>query len=194
MYNGWTMRKFLTILATFTMTALPAFGDTGWNTFTGYAKNQIVFNIGQGVDSGFLLPPPVKPVPFYIMHLQYSQPTTFFSLPARQSLNIAQTIGFGEKYGWKWEDYTIPMVMLSGDVRLSEYKNLYVAMGAGVGLQAQQNERLGAKLLFQFKLLAGYHFNERWGMEIFVQHFSNANTALENYSYAFYGAGITYSF
>ena len=86
------------------------------------------------------------------------------------------------------------MVMLSGDVRLSEYKNLYVAAGAGVGMQAQQNERLGAKLLFQFKITVGYHINNNWGIEAFMHHFSNGNTALENYSYAFYGLGVTYSF
>ena len=188
------MREYLVILALCITTALPAFGADKWNAFTGYAKNQIAFNIGQGIDSGFLLPPPVRPVPFSMLHIQYSQPTTFFGLPARQSLNIAQTLGFGEKYGWNWDDYTIPMVFLSGDVRLSEYRGLYVAAGAGVGLQAQQNERLGAKLLFQFKLLAGYHINCKWGIEAFIHHFSNANTAPENYSYAFYGLGVTYSF
>ncbi len=188
------MRMFIAILAIFITTTLPAAAADKWNAFTGYAKNQIAFNIGQGFDTGFLLPPPTRPVPFYLLHLQYSQPTTFFGLPARQSLNIAETLGFGRKYGWNWDDYTIPMVFLSGDVRLSEYRGLYVAAGAGVGLQAQENERLGAKLLFQFKLLAGYHINCRWGIEAYVSHFSNANTAPENYSYAFYGMGVTYSF
>ena len=176
------------------MTALPAMAGNAWNTFTGYAKNQLSFFLGQGIDSGLIVPPPLKPVPFYLLHLQYSQPTTFFGLPARQSLNIAQTLGLGSAYGWEWDKYTIPMIFMSGDVRLSEYKNLYVAAGAGVGVQAQQNERLGAKLLFQFKIMAGYHLNDRWGIEVFMHHFSNANTAIENYSYAFYGLGVTYSF
>ncbi len=169
-------------------------GSATRNTFTGYYKNQIAFNFGQGIDSGFLLPPPLKPVPFYLLHLQYSQPTTFFGLPARQSINIAQTMGFGKKYGWNWEKYTIPMAFLSGDVRLSEYKNFYVSAGAGVGMQAQQNERLGAKLIFEFKLTGGYHINDNWGLELSMHHFSNGNTAEENYSYAFYGLGVTYSF
>ena len=86
------------------------------------------------------------------------------------------------------------MVFLSGDVRLSEYKNIYVSAGAGVGMQAQQNERLGAKLIFQFKLVGGYHINNNWALELFMHHFSNGNTAPENYSYAFYGLGVTYSF
>ncbi len=86
------------------------------------------------------------------------------------------------------------MIYLSEDVAFGCYENWYFAAGAGMGLQAQQNERLGAKLLFQFKLTAGYHINDRTSVEGFVQHFSNANTADANYSYAFYGFGITYNF
>ena len=67
-------------------------------------------------------------------------------------------------------------------------------MGAGVGLQAQQNDRIGSKLVFQFKVTFGYNFNEKWAAELFIQHFSNANTADENNSYAFYGLGLTCNF
>ena len=192
-YNIYLMKRIIAIFAGLfvcgsVLAAKPS------NPFTREYKNQISFNLGQGIDSGIIVPLPLRPVPFYIMHLQYSQPATFFKLPARQSLNIAQTLGFGSKYGWDWDEYTIPMVFLSEDIALSYYKNVYVAAGIGVGLQAQQNERLGAKLLFQFKLMGGYHINEKWAVELFMQHFSNANTATENYSYAFYGAGVTYNF
>ena len=160
----------------------------------GYYKNQLTLNLGQGVNSGFIVPPPTQLVPFYLVHLQYSTPTTFFSLPARQSVNIAQTIGLGSRYGWHWDKYTIPMAFLSEDIALFKTKSFYFSGGTGVGLQAQQNERLGAKLLFMFKLAAGWHLNEHWGLEVFMHHFSNANTARENYSYAFYGLGTTYNF
>ena len=186
------VKKIITILLC--AFSLPALAGTENHALTGYYKNQIAFNFGQGVNSGFIIPPPTQLVPFYIFNIQYSQPTTFFSLPARQSLNIAQTLGFGSKYGWHWSDYTIPMVLLSGDVVLASYKDLYFTGGAGVGLQAQENERLGAKLLFQFKLIAGWHIDDKWSAEFFIQHFSNANTADENYSYAFYGLGVTYNF
>lgn len=192
MYNICLMKKIIAILLC--AVSLPALADTKPHALTGYYKNQITFNLGQGVNSGFIVPPPTQIVPFYLLHLQYSQPTTFFGLPARQSLNIGQTLGFGNKYGWHWHDYTIPMIVLSGDVLLASYQKVYFTGGAGVGLQAQENERLGAKLLFQFKLTAGWHINQRWGLELFMQHFSNANTAKENYSYAFYGLGMTYNF
>lgn len=164
------------------------------NPFMGKYENQIALNIGQGVNSGFLIPPPTQLVPFYFLHFQYSQPTTFFKLPARQSINIGQTLGFGQKYGWDWDKYTIPMIFFSEDIVLLQGKKWYYSTGMGVGLQAQQNERIGSKLLFQFKLIYGYKINEKVNLEIFMQHFSNANTAIENNSYAFYGLGMTYNF
>jgi len=164
------------------------------NPFLGTYQNQLAFGIGQGFDTGILLPPPVRPVPFYIGTIQYSQPTTFFRIPARRSLNVSMTVGLYEKYGWKWQDYSIPMAYATEDIALFRYESLYAGLGAGVGLQAQENERLGAKLVFQFKLTFGYNFNDKWATEFFIQHFSNANTADENNSYAFYGLGITYNY
>ena len=83
---------------------------------------------------------------------------------------------------------------LTEDIAIFRYRHLYMAMGAGAGLQAKENKRLGTKLLFQFKVTFGYNFNRRWASELFIQHFSNANTADENNSYAFYGLGLTYNF
>lgn len=160
----------------------------------GTYQNQIAFGLGQGFDTGILLPPPVRPVPFYIATIQYSQPTTFFRIPARRSLNISGTIGLYEKYGWEWQDYSIPMIYATEDIALFRYKRVYAGMGAGAGLQAKENERLGAKLIFEFKVTFGYNFNEQWAAELFIQHFSNANTADENNSYAFYGLGFTYNY
>ena len=185
------MKKIALTILLIACTA-PALADT--NPFMGDNQNQVALHLGQGVNSGFLIPPPTQLVPFYMIHFQYSQPTTFFKLPARQSINIGQTLGFGKKYGWHWDKYTIPMIFLSEDIALFHGNRWYFATSIGVGLQAQQNERLGAKLLMQFKLFGGYRIDDHWGVEVFMQHFSNANTAPENNSYAFYGAGFTYSF
>lgn len=164
------------------------------NPFMGNYADQVAFSIGQGFDTGWLLPPPVRPVPFYIGTITYSQPTTFFRIPARRSINVSETVGFGEKNGWKWQDYTIPMIYLTEDIALFKYQRIYMGMGAGAGLQAHENKRLGAKLIFQFKVTFGYNFNKRWAGEFFIQHFSNANTAEDNHSYAFYGLGFTYNY
>ena len=160
----------------------------------GKYQNQFAFGAGQGFDNGILLPPPLKIVPFYILNIQYSQPTTFFSMPARQSINISQTIGMGNKYGWNWTHFSIPIAYLSEDIALFKIDKFYMGTGAGIGLQAHQNERISSKLIFTFKVTFGYNINDRWSGELFIQHFSNANTSDENNSYAFYGFGFTRNF
>ena len=164
------------------------------NPFMGKYKNQMAFAIGQGFDTGILLPPPVRPVPFYIGTIQYSQPDTFFRIPARRSINISETLGTDRKGEWDWRKYTVPIIYLTEDIPLFKIYDFYMGVGAGAGLQAKENKRLGSKLLFQFEVVFGYNFNEKWGAEFFIQHFSNANTADENNSYAFYGLGVTYNF
>lgn len=164
------------------------------NPFTGTYQNQMFYGIGQGFDTGILLPPPIRPVPFYIGTITYSQPTTFFRIPARRNLNISETLGLGKKNGWNWSKYTIPIGYVTEDIALVRYHRFYMGTGAGVGLQAKENERLGAKLVFQFKVTFGINITKEWATELFIQHFSNANTAEDNHSYAFYGIGLTHNF
>lgn len=164
------------------------------NPFMGKYENQLFFGVGQGFDTGILFPPPVRPVPFYIGTVTYSQPTTFFRIPARRSINVSQTVGLGEKNGWHWDDYTIPIGYLTEDIALLRYKRFYLGSGAGIGLQVKENARLGAKLVFEFKFTIGCNITREWATEIFIQHFSNANTADDNHSYAFYGIGLTHNF
>lgn len=185
------MNKFLCCIFLISATTT-ANADTN-PFFNGY-DNQIAVNFGWGVDSGFLLPAPVRWAPFIMLNAGYSQPTEFFRLPARRTLNITQTLGMGTSRGWHWDKYTIPIVTLSEDVILAHGKNWYFYSGLAVGMQAQQNERIGSKLLFGFKLGTGYKLSECTNLELFMQHYSNGNTAPENNSYAFFGTGLTYSF
>ena len=57
-----------------------------------------------------------------------------------------------------------------------------------------ENERIGTKLLFGFKLLAGYKIFDKFNTELFMQHFSNGETSVNNFSYNFLGFGISYNF
>ena len=124
------MKKIICALSVFML----ATGNLAANVvnpfFDGY-ENQVAFNFGFGVNSGFLLPPPTQFVPFNMMHVQYSQPTTFFRMPARQSLNIVQTLGHGSKYGWHWDKYTIPMAVLSEDISFWYGCDWYTFAGLG---------------------------------------------------------------
>ena len=164
------------------------------NPFFNEYDNQIVFNVGTGTNHGFLISMPTQFVPFTIMHFQYSQPSCFFRIPARISLNVFQTIGYGEKYGWDWRDFTIPIAMVSADISLIHWNNWNLFMGFGAGFQAQQNDRIGSKLIFGFKVGTAYRMSDCTSIEFFIQHMSNGNTAPENNSYAFYGIGFAYNF
>lgn len=191
------MRKNVLILTAILLPNL-AFADSCFlperNPFMDKYENQMFYGVGQGFDTGILLPPPVHPVPFYIGTVRYSQPTTFFRIPARRNLNVSMTAGFGDKNGWQWRDYTTPIGYLTEDIALFRYKRLYMGTGAGAGLQVRENKRLGAKLVFEFQVTIGYNITREWAAELFIQHFSNANTADENNSYAFYGIGLTHNF
>ena len=188
------LRVMKKILCALCALSVPTFTHADTNPFFNGYDSQFAANFGWGVDNGFLLPAPIRWVPFIMLNVQYSQPTTFFRLPARQSLNITQTLGFGTSRGWHWDKYTIPIATISQDVILAHNKNWYFYSGLSMGFQAQQNERIGSKLLFGFKLGAGYKLSECTNLELFMQHYSNGNTAPENNSYAFFGTGLTYSF
>ena len=184
------MRKsFCVFLACFIVSA-----NADENPFFNGYDNQIVFNIGTGTNHGFLISPPTEFVPFGVVQFQYSQPANFFRLPARMSLNVFQTFGYGKRYGWDWRDFTIPIAMVSGDVSLFSGYNWYTFRGFGVGFLAQQNDRIGSKLIFGFKVGGAYRMSECSAIEFFMQHMSNGNTAPENNSYAFYGIGFAYNF
>lgn len=179
----------------------PAIADD--NPFFGTARNQIAVNIGQGFNSFSLIPTPDMPVPFNMIQIQYSQPTEFFRMPARRSLNAIQTIGYGKKYQytdyvktfeWDWTKYSEQIALLSEDVILYNTTKFYFGAGLAVGIQGQENEREGTKFLTGFKLLAGYKISEKFNSELFMQHFSNGSTDPQNYSYNFWGLGVSYNF
>lgn len=196
--NNYTLYAIIQIMRK-TVTILPlllfcTYANGEINPFFNGYTNQISFNVGAGVNSGFLIPPPSQFVPYTMFQFQYSQPTTFFRLPARKSISAIINVGRGEKYGWNWDDYSIPIAMLSEDVIPLYGNNWYTFIGLSIGMQAQQNARIGSKLVFGFKLGAGYRISECTSIEAFMQHMSNGNTAPENNSYAFYGLGISYNF
>ena len=195
-------RAFLTLLAIGLLAAAPVWA--AYNPFfPGGHRNQFSVHVGKGNNHGWLVPPPSMWVPFAMVHLQYSQPTTFFRLPARQSLGVVQTVGWGSKYRipwsepgtyWNWKNYSIPIAVLGKDVILHSNERWYYGAGISVGMQAQENERIGSKLVFGFKLLAGRRLTDTLSLEFIIQHFSNGNTAPENNSYAFYGIGLAWNF
>ena len=129
-----------------------------------------------------------------MLYFQYSQPTEFFRLPARRSLNLIQTIGYGATGKWHWKDYSVRIATLSNDIILYSTDKFYFGNGFAIGFQRTENERIGTKLLFGLKLLMGYKISERFNTELFMQHFSNGETDSNNWSYNFFGLGVSYNF
>ena len=175
------------------------------NIFFGDKQNQVSFTLGQGFDSGelILFLHMDRPAPYYMLNFSYSQPTTFFRLPARQTINLVKTIGFGSsdydgKCGYRkacnWEDYGAEIFMLSEDFALYHTTRWYFGAGGGVAVQGRYNERLNTKFLLGFRMFAGYKFSEYWATEFVMQHFSNGDTGTRNLVYDFYGLSAVYSF
>jgi hypothetical protein len=175
------------------------------NPFFGASQNQIMLNIGQGFDSGELIiwEHINKPAPFYMAQVSYSQPTTFFRMPARQSISGIKTQGFANgDYNNKcvfsgkceWKNYSNEIFMLSEDVALLYNDRWYFGAGIGAAMAGKQTERENTKFLLGFKLFVGYRFAENWNAELFMQHFSNGDTGEENNVYDFLGFGAAYNF
>lgn len=175
------------------------------NTFFGEKQNQLSMTIGQGFDSGELIA--IKHLkhiaPYYMFNFQYSQPTTFFRLPARQSINLVKTIGLKDKnynggcrhgIDCEWTEYGAEIFMLSGDVSLYNTKRWYFGTGMGAAIQGKENERLDTKFLLGFRLFAGYKLDESWNLELVMQHFSNGDTGVQNNVYDFWGISAAYNF
>ncbi len=198
------MRKITVFFLTMLLIANAGAADMPKNPIFGERQNQIILNIGQGVNNFGLIPVPEMFVPFNMIQLTYSQPVTVFRLPARQNFSAIQTIGYGSKYQytdyngtfeWNWSDYATQIAMISWDVIFLHTERWYFGVGAGVAIQGQQNDREGTKFLLPFKLFTGYRITDGWNIELFTQHFSNGDTGgSANYSYNFIGLGVGYNF
>jgi hypothetical protein len=195
--------KLFSFCAALSLFCMPVFA--GSNPFFGEKQNQLSFTLGQGFDSGELIA--IKHLncvaPYYMLNFQYSQPTTFFRLPARQSINVIKTIGLhnknyngGCRHGvdCEWKEYGAEIFMLSGDVSLYNTSKWYFGTGMGMAIQGKENDRLDTKFLLGFRLFTGYKMNESWNLELVMQHFSNGDTGVNNNVYDFWGISTAYNF
>ncbi|MCL2412698.1 MAG: acyloxyacyl hydrolase [Bacteroidales bacterium] len=140
-------------------------------------------------------------IPFNMLHIQYSQPMRFFRLPARKSLNIAQTLGWGEKFTnpytgryWDWREMNRFIAFLSTDVVLAYSNRFFAGIGVGTGVQHYPTQRINSMFLIGVKWFGGFKINDNWHLELFLQHFSNARTERPNLSYNFWGLGLGRTF
>jgi len=181
------------------------------NPFFGYEHENMVYGgIGQGLSTGWLLPSTRDElVPFAALHVGYAVPNTVFHLPGRQSLNVVGLIGWGTSVDsrykhpvtgefpifWNWKEIaeTAQILYLHQDAALLWGSDWYTGIGVGAGMQRHQNKRIETKLMFSFRIFAGYILTDNWRAEVFFQHFSNGSTGI-NFSYNSIGLGLGYSF
>lgn len=126
-----------------------------------------------------------------MIHFQYSQPTNFFVYQQEnlqilyKLLDIEKIIGFEQIIKFKSLHYQ--KILYNED-------KFYFGSGIAICFQKLENECVERKLLFGFKLLSGYKISDKFNTELFMQHFSNGETSINNFSYNFWELGISYNF
>lgn len=124
-----------------------------------------------------------------IFMLQYSQPTTIFRLPGRQSLHFVQNVAYGSKGG-----LSFGAAGVSWDASFFDWKGYYIGFGLGPYLRDSRDRWVESRLVFGEKFFIGKSLSDRWSAEIFTIHFSNGNFTQKNEGFNFAGFSLGYKF
>lgn len=155
--------------------------------------NSIGIYIGQGTGSGTLLKlfkPDIWDIsPMTMAMLQYSQPTTFFRLPARQNLHFIQNTAINSAAGLSFSALGISL-----DASLFNWNGFYTGFGIGIYMRDNRDRWVESRLVFGEKFFIGKNISDRTRAEIFTQHFSNGNFTQTNEGFNFAGLSVIYSF
>ena len=175
-----------------TMTPLMAFARENPMFGNGY-ENSITFYTAQGTGSGTLFkliePDLWKINNMTVFMLQYSQPTTIFRLPGRQSLHAMQNIAYGSNTG-----LSFGALGISWDASFFDWAGYYTGFGLGPYLRDSRDRWVESRLVFGVKFFVGKRLSDRWSAEFFTIHFSNGNFTEKNEGFNFAGFSIGYSF
>ncbi|MBN1324956.1 MAG: acyloxyacyl hydrolase [Alphaproteobacteria bacterium] len=155
--------------------------------------NSIYFYTAQGTGSGTLLKliaPNIWDLNrMTVFMLQYSQPTTFFRLPARQSLHFVQNVAYGSETGLSFNALGISI-----DASVFDRNGYYIGFGLGPYMRNNRDRWVDSRLVFGEKFFIGKSLSDRWSAEFFTIHFSNGNFTDKNSGFNFAGFSIGYSF
>lgn len=180
-----------------TVTALPVVAEESvFNPMFGSKQNQIMLHSGMSFRSnGF--------EKLFHASLSYSQPDTFFRLPARNNIEA------GVIRGEDWEEgestkyfknelnlsqYDTTILGLSKDVAVLSGTNSYLTVGLGAYIKNQTSNRIGSKFTFGQRIGVGYRFDSGLNIELFARHFSNGSLTQENSGQNFAGLSTGFSF
>jgi lipid A 3-O-deacylase len=188
------MKKFVSFIFA---ALISVSGYASENPIFGDAQNQISVkaSIGTGGSSMYnLLGIRWKMEPFSFFSVEYSQPITFFRLPARQNIEIGTTYGFDKRDGEDWSHYSWPIIGLSMDPVLLHTERCYAGVGVGPYIKWQVDSRQDSRFVFGTKVFMGCRVNNSFGVELFTKHFSNGNLTPINAAYNFVGLDVNVNF
>ncbi len=163
----------------------PMFGNDRQNSFTFYVAQ----GTGAGTLAKMVAPWMWEFEPMTAFMLQYSQPLTIFRLPARQSLNLVQNIGYESDDG-----FDFVALGISWDVSLFDWRGFYIGFGLGPYMRDTADWRVDSRLVFGEKFFIGYTMSDRWRAEWFTLHFSTGDFSEANEGFNYTGLGFSYSF
>ena len=160
--------------------------------------NQLTVSAGQSIRSDF------DTENLYMGSIVYSQPSTFFRIPAKINLEGIYIKGkdafSGKKVGddlypreLKLSDYNMGMIGISQDVQLFNLGGFYSSVGLGAYLKSERTERISSKFTFGEKVTLGYQFSNV-NVELYARHFSNGTLTDKNAGQNFYGLSLGYSY
>ena len=167
------------------------------NTMFGSAENQIAFYGAVGTGGSkldHLFGVQWEIVPFTYWAVQYSQPITFFRLPARQTFSLGTTVGLGEYDGEDWRKYSWPMFSITMDIAPITIGKFYMGIGVGPAIKSKSDARQDSKFVFDTKAFIGYRFTDSFGAEFRTEHFSNGSLTPINKAYNFAGLAVFMNF
>ena len=141
-------------------------------------QNQFGYYIGGGLGNNIGLNG--------IVSIQYSQPTKFMRLDARQNIQISYIESKNEP---KWG-----IAGTSWDVTLLNKGNFYVNAGWGFYIRSKETERLDSKFTMGERFVIGYKGENSINYEFFIQHYSNGNLTDKNAGYNFIGVSTIMNF
>lgn len=163
----------------------PMFGQGTENSFSFYTA--------QGTGSGTLfkiIAPNLWEINrMTIGMLQYSQPTTVFRLPGRQSLHLVQNVAYGSETG-----LSFGAIGISWDAALLDWDGYYTGLGIGPYMRDSRDRWVESRLVAGIKFFIGKRISNRWNIEFFTLHFSNGNLTNKNEGFNFAGFSVGYSF
>ncbi|MBU2705635.1 acyloxyacyl hydrolase [Zooshikella marina] len=163
--------------------ALPVYAeDIEMNPMFGDNSNQLAIHGGESFRSdGF--------EKLHFGAISYSQPDTFFRLPARNNIEVGAYKGDGSL-----AEFDVNFFGFSKDVALLSGTNSYLTLGLGAYIKDKKTDRISSKFTFGEKLAVGYRFDNGINVELFARHFSNGGLTEKNSGQNFAGLTVGYSF